>query len=213
MAAQEVPTLFTFPLSHYCEKARWALQRYGIEFREQGFAPGFHRGTLKAEGGRGSVPLLRLPGGGCVDESTPILKWVDEQARGAGGQAPPLFPADAAAGAQVEQLVADFDKTLGAMVRVWVYSHLLYTRPIADAFVAPPVPGWQATFLRWGGIHLLRAVIRTVRRGAWCAAGGEACDGPGMSKEVARLMRRQAASRMPFQRPRCGLAPHPRRRP
>lgn len=164
MSAQELPTLFTFPLSHYCEKARWALQRYGIEFTEQGFAPGFHRGALKAAGGKGSVPLLRLPDGTRVDESTPILKWVDERARQAGGQAPPLFPADADARARVEELVADFDKTLGPMVRVWVYSHLLYTRGIAAAFVAPPVPRGQAVFLNWGGIHLLRLLIRTVRR-------------------------------------------------
>ena len=35
------PTLITISFSHYCEKARWALDRCGIEFRERANLPLF----------------------------------------------------------------------------------------------------------------------------------------------------------------------------
>ena len=44
MAPTDSPThrLVTLPLSHFVLKARWALERYGIEYVEEGHAPGFH---------------------------------------------------------------------------------------------------------------------------------------------------------------------------
>lgn len=34
--------LITLPISHYCEKVRWALDRQGIAYREEAHAPIFH---------------------------------------------------------------------------------------------------------------------------------------------------------------------------
>ena len=35
--------LITIPISHYCEKARWALDRAGIEYREERHIQGVHQ--------------------------------------------------------------------------------------------------------------------------------------------------------------------------
>ena len=34
--------LLTMPISHYCEKVRWALDRQALPYREEGHAPLFH---------------------------------------------------------------------------------------------------------------------------------------------------------------------------
>jgi glutathione S-transferase len=34
--------LHTIPFSHFCEYARWSLQRAGVEFEERASLPGLH---------------------------------------------------------------------------------------------------------------------------------------------------------------------------
>ena len=191
--------LITMGVSHFCEKARWALQRYGMPFTEEVHAPGAHRLAVKAAGGRGSVPCLRLPrppaaaGGApssgsaqqqaapaCIDESTPILRWVDEEcaaAAAAAGQPPPppLFP-PGAQGAEAARLCHQLDRQMGPAVRVWAYSHLLYTPAIAQAMVAPPVPALERLALRCGGWLLLRRLMAKVGEGrAGLSEGSSVC--------------------------------------
>lgn len=191
MAADPLPTLVTMGISHYAEKARWALQRYGIPFSEEVHAPGPHRFASKAAGGRGSVPCLRLPASAnsngtdeqqpaCVDESTPILRWVDQRAAQRAAAAaqpppPPLFPAGPE-GEQVAQMVQRYDRQLGPAVRVWAYSHLLYTPAIADAMVAPPVPAHERWLLRCGGWWVLRRLMVKVGRSGAPGGGCSRCE-------------------------------------
>ena len=125
-AAATLPVLITMGLSHFVEKARWGLQRLGVPYVEEVHAPGFHGFAVRAAGGRRSVPCLRLPtpptdadagtlpGPRCLDGSTSILRWADEQAAAAAsveGRAPspPLFP-PGAEGAEVERLCTEFDR-------------------------------------------------------------------------------------------------------
>ena len=80
------PRLITIPFSHFCEKARWALDRADLAYVEDGHLPLFHAPSARRAGGRTSVPVLVTDAGPVID-STDILRWAD--ARGA---APPLFP-------------------------------------------------------------------------------------------------------------------------
>ena len=70
--------LVTIPISHYCEKARWALARAGIEYREERHVQGIHRFASKRAGGHGTTPVLVTPEGS-LGESEEILRWVDER--------------------------------------------------------------------------------------------------------------------------------------
>ncbi|MBS0213268.1 MAG: glutathione S-transferase family protein [Proteobacteria bacterium] len=110
------PRLITMPHSHYCEKARWALDYSGIAYIEQAHPPLLHMLATKPRGGR-SVPVLVHDGGTLID-STDILLYLDE--RGAN-----LFPRDERLRNDALQLEDDFDKVLGPHARRWVYSQLL----------------------------------------------------------------------------------------
>ena len=50
--------LVTIPFSHYCEKARWALDRVSVAYHEQGHLPIFSRRATKRIGAGTSVPAL-----------------------------------------------------------------------------------------------------------------------------------------------------------
>ena len=52
--------LITIAISHYCEKARWALDRAGITYVESAHVPLAHLVFTKAAGGS-STPILVTP--------------------------------------------------------------------------------------------------------------------------------------------------------
>jgi glutathione S-transferase len=70
--------LVTIPISHYCEKARWALERAGLPYREERHVQGIHRFASRRAGGGGTTPVLVTPEGS-LGESEEILLWVDER--------------------------------------------------------------------------------------------------------------------------------------
>ena len=68
--------LITIPISHYCEKARWALDHAGLGYSEEAHLQVVHYRAVKRAGGSGTVPVLVHPEGVLTD-STDILHWVD----------------------------------------------------------------------------------------------------------------------------------------
>ena len=121
--------LVTIPISHYCEKARWALERAGIPYHEERHVQGIHRIAARRAGGGATVPVLVTPDGG-VGESEEILAWVDERT-------PPelrLFPDDLRERAEVERLCRRFDEGLGPRGRRLMYIHMLPQRELTLRF-------------------------------------------------------------------------------
>lgn len=108
--------LVTIGFSHYCEKARWALERAAIPFTEDRHPPVLHAFAVRRAGGRRLTPLLVTPDGP-LDESTAILRWVD--AHGPAERA--LFPTDPALAPEVEALEDRFDELLGPATRRIIY--------------------------------------------------------------------------------------------
>lgn len=73
----QIPLLLTLPPSHYCERARWALDRSGIRYIEERLAPGAHILRLKRLGAATtSLPLLLFPDGSICQGSDLILDRV-----------------------------------------------------------------------------------------------------------------------------------------
>ena len=112
--------LVTIPISHYCEKARWALERAGIKYREERHVQGIHRIAARRAGGGATVPVLVTPDG-VLSESDEILAWIDERTPAEHR----LFPDDAAERADVERLCRRFDEGLGPTGRRLMYVHML----------------------------------------------------------------------------------------
>ena len=130
----------TIPLSHYCEKARWGLDRTRLPYREDPHVPMLSRlATRRHEGG--TVPLL-IHGDMRLTDSTDILVHADACA---GGDV--LYPRDTQLRRDVDALEERFDSYLGTHVRRWAYSHLLAEKAMLRELWGRGAPGREAFFL------------------------------------------------------------------
>ena len=66
--------LITIAISHYCEKARWALERAGLPYAEEPHAPLLHLWPVWRAGGGDSVPVLVADGGPPERARGPLLR-------------------------------------------------------------------------------------------------------------------------------------------
>lgn len=130
--------LVTIPISHFCEKARWALDRAGLAYTEQRHVQGLHRlATRRARGGQ-TAPVLATPDGVFAD-SRAILFYAD-------ALGPPearLYPADAAARRDVVALEERFDTVVGVESRRWIYHQALAAPKTFTPYNLPGVPAWE----------------------------------------------------------------------
>ena len=145
--------LVTIPISHYCEKARWALERAGLEYREERHVQVIHRIAARRAGGGRTVPVLVTPEGP-IGESEDILAWVDERTPAAHR----LFPADAEERAEVLGVCRRLDETLGPRGRRLMYVHMLADRELLLRFNNQGVPPWEDRALRLGWPAAVRLV-------------------------------------------------------
>ena len=118
------PTLYIFAISHYCEKARWALDYLGIDYELRHVAPGEHMQIAKKLGCPASaVPYLELENR-AIQGSADIISWA-ESTRSANGKR--LTP-----DVDIEQAVAiekRIDDIAGVHVRRLYYSEALVEHP------------------------------------------------------------------------------------
>jgi glutathione S-transferase len=133
--------LITIPFSHYCEKARWALDRCDLPYKEEGHLPLFHYVPAKRAGGGRTVPILVDENRKVVPDSTEIIAWADDQRPGA------LLPANAADRTDALALEDDFDRHLGPAARRWAYGQMLH-RSDLDHYVLVGVPKFEALALK-----------------------------------------------------------------
>jgi glutathione S-transferase len=140
--------LITIPFSHYCEKARWALDRAGISYDEDGHLPAFHRFATRRARANSSVPALVL-GDRVIKDSTDIVAWAETQRPGA------IALTDEAVA-----LEDYFDRQLGPATRRWAYFQLFPRRDL-DFMLDRGVPRWEVRAFR-----LTRPVVTTLMRRA-----------------------------------------------
>jgi glutathione S-transferase len=134
-------TLVTIPFSHYCEKARWALQRAGVPFVEKAHLPFFHAAAVRRAGGTRQVPIL-VTDGTVVPDSTTILRHADQRL----AEAERLFPADEKIASEVERLVALADEKIGPATRRIAYFHLLPDRKALGTLFERNATGFEGRF-------------------------------------------------------------------
>ena len=71
-------TLYQFPLSHFCEKARWLLDHKELDFVAQNVVPGVHRAFAQLKTGQNKLPILRDQDKWVAD-TTEIALYLDER--------------------------------------------------------------------------------------------------------------------------------------
>ncbi|MEM9529408.1 MAG: glutathione S-transferase N-terminal domain-containing protein [Pseudomonadota bacterium] len=113
------PVLHIFAISHYCEKARWALDYRGIDYTLSTLAPGAHIKKARSLGfKRGALPMMET-GEAVLQGSADIVSWAEErEARG---------PALSSAQNRSEALAIEkrLDEKIGIHVRRYFYSEAL----------------------------------------------------------------------------------------
>ena len=112
--------LITIPISHYCEKARWALDRAGLAYVEERHLQIFHYWASHRAGGGDSVPVLVTPNEVLTD-SADILRWVDEKTP----NDRKLYPVEQKLRGEVDALEQSFNDGLGVAGRLWMYTFML----------------------------------------------------------------------------------------
>jgi glutathione S-transferase len=132
--------LITIPLSHYCEKARWALDWVALPYEEEPHAPLLHRFATQRNRG-GSVPVL-VHDGRCFVDSAAILEYADELCGGG-----LLYPREVERRQEVAALEQQFDAQLGPHVRRWAYGELLSQPKLLRSTWARGVPRLEASLL------------------------------------------------------------------
>jgi glutathione S-transferase len=127
------PQLITFAISHYCEKARWALDWLGVDYRETVCPPGWNVVLAKALGARESkVPFL-VDGKRVIEGSGAIVDWADERA---------ADPSRRLTSPEALEIEARADESVGVNARRLFYAEAIpRTRPaIKQAFSAGYTP-------------------------------------------------------------------------
>lgn len=116
-------TLYTFGPSHYCEKARWALDLCGVPYRELRLAPGLHLLTVRRIAAGTTVPILDH-GDGIIQGSCPIMDWLEASADSPWHHDP--SPGEAA---EIARLTARANEAIGTAVRRLIYATGLPREP------------------------------------------------------------------------------------
>jgi glutathione S-transferase len=132
--------LITIPLSHYCEKARWALDRAGLAYREEPHAPLLHLIATKLNRGS-SVPIL-IHRQRRFTDSSDIVAHADTDCGGG-----LLYSKDPARRRDAAALEKYFDTELGPHARRWAYWQLLPETALLRSLWSSRVPAIEARLI------------------------------------------------------------------
>lgn len=149
--------LITIPISHYCEKARWGLERAGMHYREEPHVQGIHRLAARRAGGGSTVPVLVTPEES-IGDSGDILRWIDERT-------PPeqrIYPADPPLRREAQALCRRFDEHLGPSGRRLIYVHMLGRPELSLPFNNQGVPRWEDRLIRSSWPMMVRFMRRAL---------------------------------------------------
>jgi glutathione S-transferase len=149
----DLPTLWHFRLSHYNEKARWALDWKRVPHLRRALLPGPHLPVVWWMTGQKAVPVLRLDGE-TISDSTRIIAALETR-----HPTLPLYPADPTARARALALEDFFDEELGPHIRRVFFFHLLQDPATASATLTVGAPALSRRLYR-GAFPLVRAVMR-----------------------------------------------------
>jgi glutathione S-transferase len=131
------PTLWQIDVSHFSEKARWALDYKRVPHGRRAAPPGMHIpiALWLTRGAHGTFPVLQLDGR-AIGDSTAIVAALEERYPDR-----PLYPADPEQRRRALELEEFFDEELGPHVRLLAFHELLGEPDLLAELAAEAVPG------------------------------------------------------------------------
>jgi len=142
-------SLYQFEFSHFCEKARWALDHKGLGYTRRNLLPGLHTRVAKSLAPQSCLPIL-VDDATVVQDSTSIITYLDETYPDR-----PLTPPDAREAKEALAWEEYLDDEIGVPVRLWFYHHALPDRDCALSFLLDGAP--------WYGRPLFALIYPKVR--------------------------------------------------
>ncbi len=146
-------TLYLFAISHFCEKARWALDHHGLAYAPVSLAPLLHAAKARRLGfRRGALPILARGDGTALQGSSAIIDYAEAESG-----APP----DPAEDRVAREIEARLDAVVGPAVRRHFYSEALVERPeVVRPFFLQGLSRAERLAVRLMWPALRRAMIR-----------------------------------------------------
>ena len=132
--------LYQFPISHYCEKARWALEHKKLAYKKINLLPGLHVKKAIKLAGKPYLPILEDQGN-IINESRKIITYLDNTYPDN-----PLTPKDHKLKDEASMWELFADKELGPDVRGLCYHTLLNHPDITIPFFTKDGP-WYGHFI------------------------------------------------------------------
>jgi len=145
--------LYTFTISHYAEKARWALDYKRVAYEERKLLPGIHFAVTRRIARGTSVPVF-VDGGTTVQGSSEIIDYADE--RWHENSLAPSDPADRERSSDLERWL---DRELGQTLRRVFYFYALRDSRLVVTLFTQGGPWWGRIFYS-GGFGTVARVIR-----------------------------------------------------
>jgi glutathione S-transferase len=131
------PTLWHIAISHFNEKARWALDYKEVPHSRRAVAlPGSHvpAALWLTRGDNHTFPVLEIGGRG-IGDSTEIIAALEERC-----PEPPLYPADPEQRRRALELEEFFDEQLGPQMRLLAFHELAKDPERFQAVIARSAP-------------------------------------------------------------------------
>ncbi len=145
--------LYQFPISHFCEKVRFALDYKGLDHQIKNLLPGLHTRTTLKKASKSSVPVLEHDGRS-VQGSEQIITYLDEHFPDK-----PLTPAEPKLAQEALDWERYLDEEIGLHVRRYAYHTLLEHPDIVIGFFATDGPFWAKPFMKLS-FSKIRPVMR-----------------------------------------------------
>jgi glutathione S-transferase len=117
---QARPRLITFAASHFCEKARWALDWHGIAYDEVGWPPGLHMLLAKSCGAKQSTLPILFDGKTLIQGSGAIIDWAEDKAKDPARSLTPKI-----GNAEAKEIERRADEVIAVNVRRLAFAELL----------------------------------------------------------------------------------------
>jgi glutathione S-transferase len=132
----EKPVLWQIVISHYSEKARWALDHKGIEHERRAPTPGAHMAVALwlTRGRNKTFPVLQLDDR-AIGDSTAIIGELERRFPD-----PPLYPDDPDQRRRALELEEFFDEELGPHLRLLAFHEATKDPAIVERFTVDLLP-------------------------------------------------------------------------
>lgn len=130
--------LYQFPISHYCEKARWALELKDLPYRKVNLLPGPHAKKAKKIAGNSKLPILQHDKNS-VQGSSEIITYLDQNF--SRRSLTPEDPEEKKLAAAWESYA---DREIGPPVRLLSYHTLLDHRDLVIPMMTQDCPWYSS---------------------------------------------------------------------